>query len=321
MPEETLFELIRKRIALLLTADDIFLKSIRRTEFALWRIFNSILNNLTVRSGRIVKDESSTSVIINSRRNVTKAIAKSPLKQTVTDFLPRFDQVESLQGKIYGRIASRPGFKMPNTAVAKRMAVERVVASLGELRGLDPVYIQPLIQRMFTAVESQMQISAAREYIRDYIVGTSPSGGQLSRYSRQITMDLLNGYDGFIQQQLRQEYGYDGMFYVGSLIKDSRPNCVHLINGSGWFENLAIRPGFFAAEDIPEIVNRASMPTHSNGWRPETTPETFPIYRCGFNCRHAVLFTDLTNGDVNIRLSKIQREIKKSETGSILTDV
>lgn len=318
MPEgkKSLTDLIRERLIVLLTADDLFIKDIQKAELSIWELIRKSFLNLSMSGGRIIRDTGSNQVLLNLRRNLLNILGKSKVRENVLDFLPRFDQVEKLQGQIYGRLFPALG-PLPNSAVAKRMAVERIVGSLGELKGLDLNYVQPLVQRMFFAVETQMKSSEAMALMRDYVVGTSPSGGQLSRYSRQITMDLLNGYDGYIQQKLQQKFNFDAWFYTGSLIKDSRPNCQHLVRGDQWFEYFAIKPGFYAVNDIPAIVNIAAMPSHSNGWRPETTAETFPIYRCGFNCRHALLFTDLTAREENALLQRIQQEMAKDEAMAI----
>lgn len=309
--------MILRRAQILLTADDTFLASVKRIERSIWTLVNSSLDSLNTSRGKIVSDEAASQVLLNLRRRLQDTLRSSQLPQAIRDYLPVFDEVEKLQGGIYGRLLEDRSFRMPNTVVAKRAATRVVIDSLRETKGLDSSYIQPLTNQMFTLIETQTRRSEAREALRGLIVGTSPSGGRLSRYSRQVVTDLLNGYDGFIQSKLQQEYNFSGWYFMGSLIKDSRPNCVNLVNGSGWFEPFAIRPGVYATEDIPAIVEIASMPSHAGGWRPETTAATFPIHRCGYNCRHSLLFSDLTSRELNQRLQNIQRLLAKLEPQAV----
>jgi hypothetical protein len=67
-----------------------------------------------------------------------------------------------------------------------------------------------------------------------------------------------------------------------------------MVNGSGEYEKIAIEPGLFAIVDIPEIVKLGS---NNSGWRPETTAQSYPILRNGFNCRHFLVFTFLSDDE------------------------
>lgn len=75
-----------------------------------------------------------------------------------------------------------------------------------------------------------------------------------------------------------KEYGLNGFVYVGDLVKDSRPLCVHLIG-----LNRAIK-----LSEMPELIN--DMP---NGLYPNTTEDNFVEVRGGYNCRHFAFPIDI----------------------------
>lgn len=313
---KSIFNLLQERVALLERSDDVFLDEIKRTENTLFQRIKKLLAGLTIQSGFIVNDESASNLLLSLRRRILNVLQKSNLSTKVDDFLPRFDQVNKLEDEVYGRLITN--FSLPDTRVAKRIAIETVVNSLKESRGLNVNYVDPLVRRMWQLIESQVRFSEAERVLRNYIKGETPSGGELAKYARQVTLDLLNGYHGFVQQKIQERYDLDGWYYIGSIIETSRPNCVHLVNGDGWFEDLAIRPGLYRTADIPEVVRRARRPSHYGGWRPETTPETFPIHRCGFQCRHSLLFVALTEEEQVEKIGRAQRELKKfREIGSV----
>ncbi len=112
-------------------------------------------------------------------------------------------------------------------------------------------------------------------------------GGLFRRYAGQVATDSLNGYDGAVNDVIRDSFQLDGFRYVGSLIDDSRQNCIELVNGSGEFEKFAIRPGTYRTEDLQAIIDIAK---YRPGWNPATTTQTFAQYRGGYRCRHQVIY-------------------------------
>lgn len=302
----TLFDFIQKRLKLLLTADNEFLDSIRSTETSLWSAFLKIINDFTVKDGRIQKDESSTRTLANISRKTRDAIRESTLPKKVDLFLPKFDQVDELSRGIYGDIVGE-GFIAADTRVAKRQAINIVVKSLKDIKGLETQYLLPLQRQMFHAIETNMPFTQAVDLLRNYVRGETKSGGHLARYARQVSTDLLNGYSGFVDWQMAKENGLDGFYYSGSLIKTSRQTCIDLVEGTGEFADLSINGSLYPVEVIPEIVKRSK---DNPGWRPETTAETFAIHRGGYNCRHNLIFVPLTRSD-KARLEEIQKSLDR----------
>ena len=304
--KNNLFDNIRKRLEILSTADNDFVDSVKSTETSLWSSILNFLRSFTVKDGRIQKDESSSRTLATISRETRNVLQKSTLPKKVDLFLPKFDQVDNLSRDIYGEIVG-DGFIAADTRVAKRQAINIVVKSLKEIKGLETQYLLPLQRQLFHAIETNMPFTDAVEMLRIYVKGETETGGQLARYSRQVATDLLNGYSGFVDWQMAKENDLDGFYYSGSLIKTSRKTCIDLVNGGGEYSDLSINGSLYPVEIIPEIVKRSK---DNPGWRPETTANTFAIHRGGYRCRHNLIFVPLTRSD-KARLEEIQQELDK----------
>ena len=71
----------------------------------------------------------------------------------------------------------------------------------------------------------------------------------------------------------------DGILYVGSLVKDSRPQCKRWVNYKEHGQT-----GLLAVKDLNREIAWAYA--NGKGMIPGTTTETFRQFRGGFNCRH-----------------------------------
>ena len=94
----------------------------------------------------------------------------------------------------------------------------------------------------------------------------------IKRWSKVVARDTIRNYDEAIQDQLLEQYDYDGYFYTGTLIETSRPLCEHWVydlKGFVTFEEMAK-----TAERYPDKVEQKSKYTISD----------FKELR--YNCRH-----------------------------------
>ena len=278
--------------------------NVKKTETSLFSSILDILRGFTVRDGRIIKDDRAEATQAKIKRSVNAALRNSSLSQKVDDFLPNFDKIEALNKQIYKEII--PGLlKLPPTGSAKSLAMDKVIAALKDLDGLETALEIPLRQQLFTAVEQQMPMTQAIDAIRPLIKGTTASGGQLAKYSRLVATDLLGAYGRYQEWAIAQANNLDGFYFTGSLIDSSRPNCIDMVDGRGSFSTIAIKPALYAVKDIPRIYEVAKG---GAGWRPETTVANWPWLLNGFNERHTLTFVPLTKSDKEA-LEKIKRVI------------
>lgn len=290
---KSLLDLLKERLTILLTADDDLVDDIKSTEKSIFSTVLSFLRRLSQKDGRLVNEEDSVRQMAKIRRALRKVVRESTIDKKIEAFIPNFEKVDRFTRDIYGDILGGD-VDIPDIDAYRALAIDQLISAFDENKGLDSSYIIPLQKRIFEAIQLEMPVNEAINYIRPFVVGTTDSGGNLASYSRTIATDLINGYSAFADYQIAKANGMDGFFFSGSLINTSRQTCIDMVNGSGEFEEIAIEPGLFAIEDVDKIV---VIGRDNPGWRPETTVETYFILRNGYNCRHFLVFTFLTDGD------------------------
>lgn len=148
--------------------------------------------------------------------------------------------------------------------------------------GLADAYVQPAKYLMMQQVTAGLDISMMRTALRQWNEGTLPKGKiasdmhapRLQAYATQLARDTLYTYQGAIQETISDQYDLKKFIYVGDLIADSRPICVHLV---GLRRKIAL-------SEIPDLVKR-----FPDGLKPNTNSKNFLQVRGGYGCRHTCM--------------------------------
>lgn len=286
---KTLNQLLNEKFRLLDKSEVDFLKGIELTERAVYLRVLDIIKRLDQSGGRLVQSQANTSLLLRLKKEILKVIRKSTYVPKVQNFLTQFDKVENSNRSIYKRILGQP--IKTNFSLEKKLVVDSVVDSLATQSAINANFTNPITKVITDSVKFGTTFAQAEENLSLLVQGTG-KGGLLKRYAGQVVTDSINGFDGAVNDVIRDAFTLDGFRYVGSLIKDSRTNCKDWVKGKGAFKKFAIRPGEFRVEDIPAMIKIAKK---RNGWNPQTTPQTFAMYRGGFRCRHQVVYFRLTD--------------------------
>lgn len=143
----------------------------------------------------------------------------------------------------------------------------------------------PINDLLFKAIVSGASLAETQSALKT-VVGQ----GKLGAHTIQMTRDALYGYDGALNQEIAKEYGLNAYMYVGSIKPgkssksgkskkyESRPQCVRWVD-----KNILLK------SDLQDEINWAYK--YGSGMIPGTTPDNFPIYRGGYNCRHQAIPT------------------------------
>lgn len=281
---KTVSELITEKLGYIKKSELDFLEGIESLEVAIYSKILDILRNFAQEEGRIIKSGSNASLFDRLKKEILRVIRESTFVPKVNKFLTSFDKVEKMNRNIYERIL---GTKIKtDLSLEKLTVIEKVTDALANQSSLNTNFINPIRKALTDSVRFNQTFQEAEANLKSLVKGTG-KGGLFRRYSGQVVTDSINGYDGAVNDVIRDAYQLDGFRYVGSLIEDSRKNCVELVNGSGEFEKFAIRPGTYRTEDLQDIIDVAK---HRPGWNPATTVSTFAQYRGGYNCRHQVMY-------------------------------
>lgn len=304
MAKKDLAKLLVDKDQLLTSADKELLTSIKDTERIIFESLKAKLGGLKIEGGKFIDDQA----IAGFTSDIYDAFQNSPLPGSVTRFMRNFDTIEKLNKTITGRIEGIDLDKF-NVSKEKRAIVKQVSDGLGK-PGLRTNIAVPLNTILTRHVVLGTSVAEAEQALRAWLISNPDKQGNLQRYVRQVSMDALNQYDGAINQRLATELDMDHFAYVGSLIKTSRQNCRSMLDPKGKFGDLMRpnEPGIFPMSAIPEIVKRARG---GNGWNEATTPDTFFIYRMGYNCRHMVQPMTLTDESLDV-LKEVTKKGERS---------
>lgn len=283
---KTLLDLIRDKIGFIEASEKEFLEGIESMEIALFAALRKMLLSFDMNDGVISATKRNEGLILGLKKKVLDIIESSTLTKKLSRFLKKFDAIDTLNEVIYGRILEDAKVKLA-LSVEQKIFVDELTDALTNRSVLTAQFANPIRRMLLNAVAFGQSFDEAEANLRMFVKGDNKKLGRFRAYTGQVVTDALNGYDGMTQDKMRDEYSLDIFFYVGSLIRDSRSTCVELVNGTGEFADLALRPGVYPVRALPEVIRRAS---NNKGWNPATTAATFGQYRGGYNCRHEIVY-------------------------------
>lgn len=148
----------------------------------------------------------------------------------------------------------------------------------------------PILNILDESISYGDSITSTREKLKEFVIGGNDKSGKLQSYLTQTARDSVNQMQGQQMQSVADAVGYEGISYVGGLLKDSRGQCTH------WIKDLN---GFIPIEKLEEEIklaykNQAAKKVTDGvhkwgGMMPNTTAANFLVKRGGFNCTHSAI--------------------------------
>lgn len=175
---------------------------------------------------------------------------------------------------ISDQLASPESFKINITTSLKRLLYSH--ASIGSTK-----------QDLINNLANQIFVSNSRN-------------GSLFRYVNQVAHDSIFLYERSIEAELAKLINYNGWAYVGTLVEQSRPQCIRWVNDLN---------GFISKENLPSEIEWAKQ--NGKGYSkylPELTAESFPLICGGHNCNHKAIAVNKQN----TKIDEIQKEYDKA---------
>lgn len=251
-------------------AEELLKSDITKTNRIVYEALISFLK-FDTQGGKIVFDAKTIELINKAEKQIKKALNKAGYESRVAQYLKDFDKIKAATVAEQKKVNRIDVSQRLVTNIQKSAIQQTTNILLGN--GLDANFIQPIKDVLLSAASSGMTIPQAELQLRKVIIGDAERFGKLERYVTQISRDAISQYDGMMQSRIAKEYDLDGISYEGSIIKDSRPQCKR------WVEI-----GEIPIKDLKKEIEWANA--NGSGMIPNTTPDTFTIYRGGYNCRH-----------------------------------
>lgn len=287
MTAKELQELIRKKHAIVTTADAELLAELERTQRSIFARIRGIAEKLPNRNGQFIW-ESKRTQIAEITKTVFDAVRASQYKNKVEGYLRKFDEIESLNKTIMGEVNGLS--TKVSLSDEKKQAIGDITRRLVSPESIEMNISQPITQILYDHARFGMNVSDAVKNLEEFITNTEASEGIVSRYVGQISRDAINQYNGTVFQVMQREYGLGAYRYVGGLLKDSRPQCIRWI---GHNEGLLDKE-YLDAElaEAASLILSGEKSDRFKGYSKYTTPltfESFAIFRGGHNCIHEAI--------------------------------
>lgn len=210
-------------------------------------------------------------------------------KSEIRKYMTNFDVMDKLNIQVHkklNKIDIKGVIKLANQQQRELVGgvVQKVVGEIGRFPEnmlgdeMRQQFTKPVKKVLYENIMQGKSQSAAKKALHDFIVGEKGKIGQLERWSGQIARDTLNQYDGAINDMVRKEFDLNGFKYIGSLVKDSRPQCVK------WKRMKVLR-----YDQLTKEISWAY--SNGKGMIPGTNKDNFATYKGGHNCQHQAVAT------------------------------
>ncbi len=252
-------------------AEALLNSNIKGTQRIVYQRMLKLLRRFDTQGGKLKFTSAELNLINEAQDEILKALNKAKYDSRVNRYLKDFDKISTETLRQQNQLNGLNIPLRPINAIQKSAIQQTTNILLGN--GLDAALIQPVKDVLLASASSGMTIPQAELQLRTVILGNKERLGHLNRYISQVSRDSISQYDGLLQSRIQEELDLDGYSYEGSLIKDSRSQCIKWVG-----------LGELPIKDLTALIREAF--NSGQGMIPGTTKVNFPAFRGGFNCRH-----------------------------------
>lgn len=250
-------------------------------ENAIYNAVNKRILSMNQKDGKLVFDDANVLAVNQINAIVLAAIQNSNYPKNVKGYLRNFDQVKQYNARIQGK-ANGIDFAELEELISpmQQQTVTKVMEDLTG-QGIDVEFIRPLTEGIYRNLVSGSTIADMQKSLTEFIKSDEQRLGQFKKYVSRMSRDAMLQFDGQINARIAAEYGLDAYIYVGTIIRDSRPQCIQWLGKQ-----------ILTKAELPQLI--AGAYNYGSGMIPGTTADNFAVYRGGYNCRHTAVPIKLT---------------------------
>lgn len=260
------------------TTENNLVKSTRASEKYVYDALMEVFKNVDITNGKLSSTPKAEDFLASLDGRVFDALKQSRYGEAVTAFVGAFDTVSESVIQIHASLGN--GNILPSQInPIKRMEVSKTIANLTE-QGMYKDFINPVREGLYRNIMLGATIEDTEQLIRDYVVTNPKKASNLSRYVGQVAADSIRQFDGSINQTAKIVLELNATKYVGSIITDSRAQCIK------WTDMGTISDDELQDEIDFALANRTYQGKRCGGMIPGTNAATFCVNRGGYRCRH-----------------------------------
>lgn len=252
-------------------------------------VFDMILKliaKLPQKDGKLQYEDKVKQLILKFEDHVIEELGKGKYSKNVNQILINFDRIEKIRKDVNEYLTPSERLKIFKADLdsVKKGYIQKISESLGSKEALGLNYVTPIKNLLFEHAALGLSVADATNKLFNIAMSKEPGGGLLGSYAGQVARDSLFSFTGSVDQEIGEFIGAKDVNYLGSIIEDSRPQCVR------WVVKYK---GFIPAKDVSKEIAWANK--NGKGYSdhlPKLTKQTFAIVRGGHNCRHRVIWTN-----------------------------
>lgn len=233
-------------------------------------------------SGQIRNTLANLKAIGQMKSEIENIVFNPKYEANAQNFLAAFNVVSKLNNQYFSTLLEDTAPKDLLNEI-KRQAVDLTADQLTE-SGINASVIEPVRKMLQTAITTGGQFNDLMQALRNELLTNETGLGSLQRYTRQITTDSINQFNGQYNQAMSSGLNYKWYAYLGTHLTTTRPFCDHLQDKKYIYET-----------ELPDIldglIDGFQVPINPKtgvwaGGIPGTNIDNFSVLRGGYNCGH-----------------------------------
>lgn len=294
---QEVIRIINRKDKTIQTAEQRLFDKLDPTNQRVFAAVKKLVNEMNVTGGKIEFDDQNIDIASQIDKTIVQAIQSSDMPSAIAEFLRDFDTIKKFNFDVHKDVNDLSEKELEDLiSPVQKTAVQNTLDGLTG-SGVNANFVEPVRQGLFQNIAAGTTKSDLEAYLTNYILGNPNVDGLYSRYVKQVSRDALNQFDGQVNSRIAEEFDLDAFRYVGSLIDDSRAQCVR------WVKKRILQKSELESEIAWSNNNGSGMIAGTNA-------ENFAVFRGGYNCRHSAIPFKLTES----QKKRLEEDGKKQET-------
>jgi hypothetical protein len=298
---DNIVKIIAKKDKNIVSAENRLIQQLNPTNQRVFAAVKKLIDTMNTKDGKIEFDDQNIDIVSTIDKTIIDAIQSSEMPSAIAEYLRDFETIKKFNFDIQKDVNDLSEQELEDLiSPVQKTAVQSTLDGLTG-SGVNANFVEPVRQGIFQNIAAGTSKSDLEKYLTNYILGNPDVDGLYSRYVKQVSRDALNQFDGQVNSRIAEEFDLDAFRYVGSLIEDSRSQCVR------W-----VKKRILEKSDLPSEIAWAN--NNGSGMISGTNAENFAVFRGGYNCRHSAIPFKLTESQrKRLKIEQTQVENKVDE--------
>jgi len=228
--DDAVIKILTKKENAIVDADKDLLNSLTPIEDKIFEAVRRQVSKMNKDGNNLVFDDKNVDLLNEVDQIIVNQLkAYAPM---VKDYLRNFETIKKFNFDVQKSVNDLSQKELEDliNPIQKAITQQTIDGLTGS--GVNTSFIEPVKQGIFKNIVAGSTITDLESALRTWITTTQSGNSLLRRYVTQVSRDALNQFDGQVNSKIAQEYELDAFRYVGSLIDDSRAQCIRW-NGKG----------------------------------------------------------------------------------------